>query len=94
MCYHLQTMKKSSEAASPVAELEKRIAALKAKVRDSKEAAPGDAAARALHKKLRRAQRRRRSLIAFDKSLEARRAGKKTAAAPAPSAGAPVPAAE
>jgi hypothetical protein len=84
--------KEKSKSADVVAALEQRIRALKEKVRASGAAggaARPDAAARALRKRLRRAQRRRRSLIAFAKAIEARRAGRKAAA---PQSAAPAPA--
>ncbi len=84
--------KEQAQASDTMAKIEQRIAALKAKAGGLKGAARGDAALRAVKKKLRRAQRRRRSLRVFAKAIEARHAGKKTAAAAAPAA--PAPAAE
>ena len=81
--------KEKSKSADVVAALEQRIRSLKEKVRAAGSAVKKDAAARALHKRLRRAQRRRRSLIAFAKATEARRAGRKAAAPESP---APAPA--
>lgn len=87
--------KESQQPADTLARLEQRIAALKTKLRAHQDPRPGDPALRALRKKLRRAQRRRRSLIAFAKAIEARHAGRKrsaaapTAAPPAPSTAAP-----
>jgi hypothetical protein len=80
--------KETARSADVVAALEQRIRALKEKVRAAAGAPKSDPAARALRKRLRRAQRRRRSLIAFARAIEARRAGRKAAAsesaAPAP----------
>lgn len=81
--------KKKVTLADAVADLEKRIAALKGKAREKKGTAAADPALRALKKKLRRAQRRRRGLLGFARTLEARRAGRKKASAEAPPAGAP-----
>jgi predicted nucleic acid-binding Zn-ribbon protein len=81
--------KEKPKSADVVTALQERIRALKEKVRAAGGAAKRDTAARALRKRLRRAQRRRRSLIAFAKSVEARRTGKK---ATAPESAPPAPA--
>lgn|GEM_PF-1926458 len=70
---------------SDLKEIETRVASLKAKVSKQQGGPAGtkpEPAVRSLKKRLRRAQRKRRALVAFESSMAKKQKGKKESAAP------------